>query len=228
MKTLFSGTFSWTRRLSGNYLKFINKYLEYISSSIFFTYLFSIHNELLISIFYLQYWFLENGQDIMFNIFSHFCKYTFKIQSLYTPENYSKTFKSKSYSRNSFWRKGYVWDSWKKSIWHKNLQQMAKTKKLLFSLLDDPTLNANLWKQFWFLRNLLLVSLPKKPQHDMVKRFDHFRWSLKRQSPGYNHKTNRFLSDVSVISLTKITHLMKNYWIQTVLFQYITGIYSSL
>ena len=36
------------------------------------------------------------------------------------------------------------------------------------------------------------------------------------------------MSNVFVLSIMIITHAMKNYWIQTVLFQYITGIYSSL
>ena len=44
-----------------------------------------------------------------------------------------------------------------------------------FGLLSRPQL----------VRNHFLVTLPKRQQVDMVQRFGHFRWSLKRQSPDY-------------------------------------------
>ena len=72
-ENIFSGTLSKTRRFSGNFkTNFLSTFYWF-----FFTCLFSINNQLLINIYYLQYRFLENEEGIMFMIFSLFSKYTF-------------------------------------------------------------------------------------------------------------------------------------------------------
>ena len=114
---------------------------------------------------------LSNIKRQFFHIFQNI---SLKYSSLYTNlPNYSKTFISKIIQQNFFRRKGYLWDSWS---WHKNLQfykfirilsKWQKTEKVLFSLFDNPTLNANFkWQPCWmesrfdFDKNMkILISL---------------------------------------------------------------------
>ena len=116
----FFRNFSKDARFSGNFkLSICNTF-----SRIFFTYLFSISNQLLINIYYLHYWFLKKEEGVMLKIFLHFSEYTCKIQkSLYAPTNYSNTFTSKSYSTKiSFERRGIFDIVVRNQNRHKNVQ----------------------------------------------------------------------------------------------------------
>ena len=96
-----------------------------------------------------------------------------KYSNLYTfLQIIRKRLYRKFIQQNFFWKKGYLWDSCNKSIWVQKctinkfvriLNKWQKTEKLLFFLLNNPTLNANFESSFDFNTNMRILIILKMP-----------------------------------------------------------------
>ena len=118
-KNIFSGTLSSKRRFSGNFkTSILNQF-----SWVFFTCLFSIDSQLLINIYYLQYWFLKNEQGIMFKTFQNFQNIPSKYSSFYTRlEFILKRLYRKVIQQSFYWRNGIFEIVVTNRNGHKNVQ----------------------------------------------------------------------------------------------------------
>ena len=113
-KDIFSGTLSRNRRFSGNFKTSIQNTFSWI----FFTYLFSINNQLLINIYYFQYWFWKMSKVLCSRLFHIFQHILLKCNSLYTRlQIVVKRLYRKVIQQSFYWRKWYLWDICNESKW---------------------------------------------------------------------------------------------------------------
>ena len=115
-KDIFSRTLSRNRRFSGNFKTSIQNTFSWI----FFTYLFSINNQLLIiiNIYYFQYWFWKMSRVLCSRLFHIFQHILLKYSSLYTSlQIVVKRLYRKAVEQSFYWRKWYLWDICNESKW---------------------------------------------------------------------------------------------------------------